>query len=971
MALPTYDPGGTQRTQAQQANNASPDAFGAGVGRALEQGGQQIGQLGSTMMALEKKQRDMDDTTAVTDAYTDGTSRMRQALYGEGGLYSRTGTNAEGLTEATRQTADTIRADVEKRLTTPEQKAAFSQMWGRHSEGIENQAAGQEFKQRTEVRTATKTAALSNLTDEVIANYNDEEMLATNFDAARAIIRANPDGLPENLVAQMERESLSAMNVAVINRMAQDDPGRAMDYYTRHKGQVSGTDHAKVDAMISGVSQARNASAAVTEIAGGGAAGRIVRSVIFGESSGNVNTADSPAGAAGLMQVMPETAREVAATLPGMSNIAGMTDDELSTYWRTPAGQRANVRIGTTYLNKQITRFGGDLEAALIAYNAGPGNAVKFLNSGRDYNSLPKPEETLPYVKKVLGHERGVEIMGNTSADIQRTLKGGAAEFFKGDPTSFLLGKLQAGHPQTYITEMVPELQQRLAGMMNDAPDFVKAGLQVLSGTRSIPKQTQLWEAELKKQGGNVAAARKNVAPPPGVHGSKGSEHNFGKAADLGWNGARLSSAPREVVQWIHDNAGRYNLKFPLGNEDWHVEIAETRGGKGGKQGRVNAGDVADARVRRAFVDDQPAGPSTVELVDDTGNPADIYTKLASPFTVQPDATNLTDWLQQARDTYADNPPLLAEVERQLTDQAQMKQTAQKADQEQIKTDIFRSIVEGGTVKDFDPLKREQLGPDGVKSMLDFESSWNRESNESDPSTYYKLSQMTGKQLHELGPNIVDFASQLSKADLKSFIDKAGTFAKGGAAARSTDQTRTQIITSAQSILGLDPNKTPADAVTMAALNRALNTQIEAHVETSGNEPTGPEMQKMVDDLIVQGKVKGSGWLSDDTKAAFELTPDEKVRFTPADALDDIPQEALPTVAQGFNKIWNVNPDETAAIDFYNDLARVKLGAAPPPPAQLEPRIRQGLAQHLGRMPTSEEVAAFYREWIIKATAAQ
>jgi hypothetical protein len=54
------------------------------------------------------------------------------------------------------------------------------------------------------------------------------------------------------------------------------------------------------------------------------------------------------------------------------------------------------------------------------------------------------------------------------------------------------------------------------------------------------------------------------VAPPG--H----SNHNHGLAADLGFG----SDAARK---WVHDNAAKYGLGFPLSNEDWHIEPISAR----------------------------------------------------------------------------------------------------------------------------------------------------------------------------------------------------------------------------------------------------------------------------------------------------------------------------------------------------------------------------------------------------------
>ena len=76
----------------------------------------------------------------------------------------------------------------------------------------------------------------------------------------------------------------------------------------------------------------------------------------------------SPAGALGLMQVMPRTGRETARKL-GMKS-----------YKRENLKQSAkNISIGTTYLRKMYDRFDNNIILATAAYNAGPANVSKWL----------------------------------------------------------------------------------------------------------------------------------------------------------------------------------------------------------------------------------------------------------------------------------------------------------------------------------------------------------------------------------------------------------------------------------------------------------------------------------------------------------------------------------------------------------------------------------------------------------------
>ena len=100
----------------------------------------------------------------------------------------------------------------------------------------------------------------------------------------------------------------------------------------------------------------------------------LVDAVAWQESRYNPR-AISTAGAVGVMQLMPDTARQLGV--------------------RNPHDVEQNVIGGTAYLRQQLERFGNNVPLALAAYNAGPGAVIK-------YGSIPPYRETQNYVRQIM-----------------------------------------------------------------------------------------------------------------------------------------------------------------------------------------------------------------------------------------------------------------------------------------------------------------------------------------------------------------------------------------------------------------------------------------------------------------------------------------------------------------------------------------------------------------------------------------
>lgn len=182
----------------------------------------------------------------------------------------------------------------------------------------------------------------------------------------------------ELLLAARLAQSLGAHSLAIVIAEDAEERGMPLDLFNFPK------DGLPADAQLAAVDKAA------------------VYAITRQESRFQIDAVSS-AGAQGLMQVMPGTAKETARKIGLEYSKSRLTTD--AAY---------NALIGSTYLAAQLQRYEGSLVLAAAAYNAGPGNANKWIESfGDPRSSSVDPvvwvemiplEETRKYVKRVLGN---------------------------------------------------------------------------------------------------------------------------------------------------------------------------------------------------------------------------------------------------------------------------------------------------------------------------------------------------------------------------------------------------------------------------------------------------------------------------------------------------------------------------------------------------------------------------------------
>lgn len=161
----------------------------------------------------------------------------------------------------------------------------------------------------------------------------------------------------------------------------------------------------------------------------------LVYAVIKAESNFQPN-AQSPAGACGLMQLMPGTAAEMGVTeiFDPAQNIAG----------------------GSQYLSRMLELFNGDVRLALAGYNAGPENVKK-------YAGIPPFEETQNYVNRVLRFHNGFTNGGADSryAEIKQVRGSGSrTKIAKAAPAAPVSGRYVV-HFHSGLTQPADEVEDQ------------------------------------------------------------------------------------------------------------------------------------------------------------------------------------------------------------------------------------------------------------------------------------------------------------------------------------------------------------------------------------------------------------------------------------------------------------------------------------------------------------------------------
>jgi hypothetical protein len=908
--------------------NYDPEAFGAGIGRALSN----LGQTGQQVAAVLDERKANDALQYVVKAKDE----LRSVLFDpNSGIYSTQGGQAQNVGQTAQVALDAIRERQLASITDPRTKEAFTKLWRTEEESTKDRVAAHELKELGNYKVQTTKGVLLTAMQDAYNGFNDPETIYNAIDLTKRAIAANTMGQPAEVVKAAENEAVSGIHLAVISRMAGEDPASALAYLDKHRDSISGADHVQANNLVRPMMEERRADQWIAERSVPQAIEDIWPALQGAESSNNPN-AVSPDGAIGLAQVMPDTARGVLKSI-GRADVASLDDAGLTAALK--ADPALNVRIGKSYLNQLYKQFGGDMEAALVAYNSRPERAEAFLrhNAGRspgerDYNVPNMPwlaKETKPYVDKILG-QVGTGIKPGTRITRENWgLKNFQPEDLLGNtPGTGWVDAVAA----TTLDNLATEFQAEFPGVkisVNEKHNFDPAG--------------------------DTAGKRRSTRTADDNPGAKGSKHLDGQAFDIqvqGWNDVQKA---RFIALARTKGFGGVGFYGPDGH--LHIDMGNERSwGRVPAWARTALKTPVNRNVPRP--NQQVAGQTWGQgmsnpIVGATGKSRDTPALQA----MLGEANEIVDPTERAR------------VMDKIQAQYNVEDAAAKQQAAQVKQAAWEATLSGG----FDKIPPEilaKLGREEVAGLRSYDTESKKVGGiNTNFERYSQLRILDPDELAQIDP--YDFRHELADTEFKELTGwvKAAKDAKAGdsnaKALTANMRSRSDILKSTAAELGWDLKSTAGEK-NFARLDRKVDDFLTLEQTAKGRALTPTEVQDVVDKLLVEDR--GGAWYEraatwNRTKAMEVEDPDS---FVAASTIDDIQADDQVTLQTTYENSWGKPPTQEEAVDLYNRAMRVYLGGTPEGPDEELALMRQALQARFQRTPTDAETRQAYGRYLLQ-----
>ena len=1017
--VPTYDNRQVKDAgapnQYQSAQGAGPAAFGALEGQALVGLGGDLNKAATSMDNIAQRMAQADSAATAMRLQTEAGDKRRDFYYGENGVFNTQGGDALGVTEKVKKFEGDLFQQQVSKISDPVLKEKYSQIYERSRTSYLDTSARHEAGQRTKYNQESATATVNTAGLNAVNAWDKPEVFNQEIATIKQSIAAANVGAPAQEIEFKTRVAVSGVYKNATLMQLEKDPSAAKTYYDANKDNIEAADRLALEKAFEAPMQKQRLEQTSKELfgTGGTQGGKLIKAVVGSESGGNPN-AQSPVGAAGLMQVMPGTAREIDTALGGIYGLGGMSDAQVQNFYKQNPG--VNLLHGSYYLQQQLNKYGGDVEAALVAYNAGPANADKFVKARLDgnpdpYSVLPKRSETEPYVKKTL--TRYAEELGGPT-ETKSTLRDmpnlpppgqkiASGQMFP--PNSFYMpDEVFKGRPGAYVDAraltMANELGRRFEELtgrrveMNSGFRDPGTNDRVGGAKQSRHMHGDAFDFNIKDLPDEEKTAFLSLARQVGFQGigfyegGPGHIHlDIGKARSWGatpeWaKGATQETASTGYIGQSSMSVGYGNLPMPANmamRASGITQPAEAPAAAG--MFPVTAGFAPGSLLNAPGLSDTATAPSSpTEPPPPPLVPAPVSTKV-DPDDFDPDDLRARAMAAAEADP-ANGPALLRRAEAFIAG----KERSRKSALREVANEGWAHVIQGGAVDEMPAQVLRALmekDPETVKKMQEFEDRRETRKDKTDEATYYQLSQMTPEQLKDPDFNLMDYAPKLSAADLKHFAQQQADARRAGRnlVTDSAIMGPKEAGNMALAGIGIKTTGNDADPVRAGMFFQRFQQEITAYTERTGKKPPPEDVDKIA--KLLTAPVTQSGMFGGSVKYRFEMgTADENEArqannlpaiggdtgvFDGAKELKDVPMDAITSIADGYKKSHNdatAQPKPAELVDIYNRAMTAATGRPVPVPDEHAAPFKAKIAAAIGRAPSDAELATYYSRWL-------
>jgi hypothetical protein len=387
-------------------------------------------------------------------------------------------------------------------------------------------------------------------------------------------------------------------------------------------------------------------------------------------------------------------------------------------------------------------------------------------------------------------------------------------------------------------------------------------------------------------------AAMIDDAPPAIRKGLQivGSSKGAANAVDLGWNGRALKSgrAPKEVLDYIHDNAARYSMYFPMTDDPEQAEPFSTRGGTVAPRGNRVA--------PRAL------GPSTDNIEESLGG--------------------ITD------------PRVRELTRRRVQTSLETQSRAEEAWIKQAKAELWRAIDEGKTPDDVPREIRQAAGMEAVASAWSYrETAAKGRAVQSDEVLLYDMRKhaatdpdgFANVDLNDYrGRLSAEAIGELTEMQTAALTRQADMRREGLQLADAFAQSETQLEAvgiSANGLLGRDRETVIRQ---IARFQNALASEMAAFKkENNGKAPSEFDVMSMRNKLLLPIVIRAPRfWGKPSERRDFAFEAITRPENSTIDVIDYqyLPLESRQALTLELERKLGRKPNDAEVMNYYRDI---------------------------------------------------